>query len=60
MFTASMSRSESKAPDTRRNTRSCSPWMVPAGRTRFCDCSVAMIWFRFSRNPARRSVENSM
>ena len=60
MFTASMSLSESKAPVTRRNTRSCSPCIVPAGRTRFCACSVATIWFRFSRRPARRSSENSM
>ncbi|EXI69763.1 MAG: hypothetical protein AW08_00256 [Candidatus Accumulibacter adjunctus] len=60
MFTASMSRSESKAPETRRNTRSCSPCIVPAGRTRFCACSVATIWLRFRRRPASRSVENSM
>ncbi len=33
---------------------------MPAGRTRFCACSVATIWFRFRRRPARRSVENSM
>ncbi len=42
-LTFSMSRSVSNAPVTRRNTRSCSVWMTPAGRTRFCACSVAMI-----------------
>ncbi len=42
-LTASMSRSESKAPVTRRNTRSRSVWITPAGRTRFCACNVARI-----------------
>ena len=37
---ASMSRSESKAPLTRMNTRSWSVWIVPAGRITFCACSA--------------------
>ncbi len=42
-LTFSMSRSVSNAPVTRRKTRSCAVWMTPAGRTRFCACSVAMM-----------------
>ena len=42
-LTFSMSRSFSNAPVTRRNTRSFAVWTTPAGRTRFCACSVATI-----------------
>ena len=42
-LTASMSRSLSNAPETRRNTRSSPVWMTPAGRMMFCACKVARI-----------------
>jgi len=35
----SMSRSLSKAPETRSPTRSCGALITPEGRTTFCACS---------------------